>query len=271
MSQSGLYAAQVMHNRLAPKKHRFSYRIFMFWLDIDALDADAKRLTLFGLRNGNIFRFVHADHFKYKKGDARNTQHVRQKLNDWLASQGVEVMPARVMLLTHVRLFGYVFNPVSFYFCYDEQGNCTYVVTEISNTFGEMKLFLVNSKEKEGFLQEDTKYFYVSPFTEMDDRFVFRYAVPAERLQLRIDTLNSRGERYFISTLSGKRKTLSDLRLFWYICRFPLVTLQIIGAIHWHAFRLWLKKLPFHRKSDTAELQRGITNDRVALPEETQF
>ncbi len=269
MSQSALYTAQVMHNRLAPKKHRFSYRVFMFWLDIDEIEKEAGRLYLFGLRRGNVFRFVHADHFKYKKGDQRNAQSVREKLNAWLQQQGIQEMPHRVMLLTHVRLFGYVFNPVSFYFCYDEDGNCTRVVTEVSNTFGEMKLFLVNTKEKEGFLQEDTKYFYVSPFTEMDDRFVFRYAIPAERLQLRIDTLNNAGERYFISTLSGNRKTLSDFRLLWYVCRFPLITLQVMGAIHWHAFRLWLKKLPFHRKSDDATLQRGITNDRVAIPDET--
>lgn len=269
MSQSALYSAQVMHNRLAPKKHRFHYRLFMFWLDVDAIAEEAKRLTLFGLRKGNVFRFVHADHFKYKKGDARNNQTVRQKLNNWLQEQGISEAPHRVMLLTHVRLFGYVFNPVSFYFCYDIHGRCSYVITEVSNTFGEMKLFLVNAQEQDGFVQEDTKYFYVSPFTEMDDRFVFRYAVPADRLQLRIDTLNSQGERYFISTLSGSRKTLSDFRLLWYIGRFPLVTLQVIGAIHWHAFRLWLKKLPFHRKSDDAALQKGITNDRVAIPDET--
>lgn len=269
MSESALYQALVMHNRMAPKQHRFSYRIFMFWLDIDALEATAKKYRFFGLRKGNIFRFHHADHFKYPKGDARNNWTVREKLNAWLKEKEIKQLPEKVMLLTHVRLFGYVFNPVSFYFCYDREGRCIYVVTEVSNTFGEMKLFLIDAKENDAFVQEDTKYFYVSPFTEMDDRFVFRYQLPAEKLQLRIDTLNSKGERYFISTLTGKQKTLSDLRLLWYVIRFPLVTLQVIAAIHWHAFRLWLKKLPFHKKSDDAALQRGITNDPVSIPRET--
>ena len=137
--ESALYKCLVMHNRLSPKKHRFTYNVFMAWLDIDLLEATGKKLSLFSYNKSNVFSFRDTDHFKYPEGDARNVLNTRQKLNLYLQSKGITQMPSKVFLLTHVRMFGYVFNPVSFYFCYNEQGTCTFVVTEISNTFGEMK------------------------------------------------------------------------------------------------------------------------------------
>lgn len=266
MQASGLYRAQVMHHRLAPKRHRFSYTIFMFWLDLDEMQQVARKLTLFGLRKPAVFRYSDTDHIKYPRGDVRNAQDTRTKLNEWLQSNGV-ASPAKVFLLTHVRMFGYVFNPVSFYFCYDAQQELQFVVTEISNTFGEMKMFLIDKKADGAFKQEETKYFYVSPFTDMQDRFVFHYDAPGEKLHVRIDTVAHGGERYFISTLTGVYRTISDARLFYYVLRFPFVTLRVITAIHWQALLLWLKKLRWHKKSDDPELQRDIMNDRISLPE----
>ena len=260
---TALYTCQIMHNRLRPKQHRFSYRVFMFWLDIDQLEETDRRLRLFSINRRNIFSFRDEDHFKFPKGDERNAQPVRQKLNTYLAGCGIEKMPAQVMLLTHARLFGYVFNPVSFYFCYNDAGECLYVVTEISNTFGEMKLFLVDNRKGEQFEQTAVKYFYVSPFTDMDTEFEFRYKLPAERLNVQINVKDQAGDKFFISTLTGTMKKLSDGRLLAYVFRFPFVTLKVIGAIHWEAFRLWLKKIPYHKKSDNANLQKGITNPKV--------
>ncbi|MEZ5013818.1 MAG: DUF1365 domain-containing protein [Chitinophagales bacterium] len=258
--QPALYRCKVMHNRLAPKKHRFHYSIFMFWLDIDKIEETAAQTFLFNYRKRGIYRFLDSDHFKFPKGDARNAQPVRKKLNDYLHSIGVQEMPEKVFLLTHVRLFGHVFNPVSFYYCYAASGNCTGVVTEISNTFGEMKLFYHDARNKEKIEEEATKYFYVSPFTDMDTDFLFRYHLPDEKLNIRIDVRDQQGERFFISTLTGTRKTMRGSRLLWYLFRFPFITLQVIGGIHWEAFKLWLKKVPWHKKGDNPELQKGITN-----------
>lgn len=260
---SALYDCLVMHNRLAPKKHSFHYHIFMFWLDIDALANTGRKLKLFSTDRSNIFSFRHSDHFKFPKGDDRNALSVRQKLDTYLSSKGIEKSPAKVYLLTHVRMFGYVFNPVSFYFCYDITGVCSCVVTEISNTFGEMKLFLIDKQHDGGFSQNEIKYFYVSPFTDMDTEFEFRYQVPLEKLQIQINVKDGDGSRFFISTLSGKRKSLTDARLLFYVFRFPFVTLKVIGAIHWQAMKLWIKKLPFHKKKSDPELQRGITNRTI--------
>jgi hypothetical protein len=149
---------------------------------------------------------------------------------------------------------------VSFYFCFDEQGICSYVVTEISNTYGEMKLFLIDKKNAETFEQNEVKYFYVSPFTELDTEFEFRYKIPGEKLNIQINVNDQKGEKFFISTLTGNRKALTDGRLLLYVFRFPFVTLKVIGGIHWQAFKLWLKKLPHYKKKSKPELQRGVTN-----------
>ena len=257
---SALYKCQVMHNRTATKKHRFTYSIFMFWLDIDSLDETAKKFRLFGRNAFSIFNFRDTDHFKYPKADPRNNLTTREKLNLYLKENGIQNLPHAVYLLTHVRMFGYVFNPVSFYFCYDEQGACNFVITEISNTFGEMKLFLIDRKQGEKFEQTATKFFYVSPFTDMDTEFEFRYQIPGEKLNIQINVNDQKGNKFFISTLTGKRKAMTDARLLFYVFRFPFVTLKIIGGIHWEAFKLWLKKLPYHKKTEQSDLQKGVTN-----------
>jgi DUF1365 family protein len=265
-AEQGLFHCLVMHNRLAPKKHRFTYSVFMFWLDIDRLDATAAKHKLISRNRYNIFNYRDDDHFKYPAGDARNQLSTREKLDLFLLDQGISKMPARVYLLTHLRMFGYVFNPVSFYYCFDEQDVCNYVITEISNTFGEMKLFLIDRKHGEQFEQHAIKYFYVSPFTDMDTEFLFRYRVPDNKLNIQINVNDQSGRQFFISTLTGDWKKLSDGRLLGYVFRFPFVTLKVISGIHWQAFKLWLKKLPYHKKSEQAALQRDVINNKGAVP-----
>jgi len=231
----------------------------MFYLDIDEIDAAARKLPLFSRGKRNIFNFRDEDHFKFPQGDVKNKQTVRQKLNNYLASKQIAA-PARVFLLTHVRMFGHVFNPVSFYFCFDSNEVCTHVVTEISNTFGEMKLFLIDQQNGQVFEQNVIKYFYVSPFTELDTEFAFRYKIPDTKLNIQINVHDQLGKKFFISTLTGSRYALTNYRLLIYIFRFPFITLKVLGGIHWQAFLLWLKRIPYYKKKWKPELQKGITN-----------
>jgi DUF1365 family protein len=219
--QSCLYRATVMHNRLEPKKHRFHYGLFFFYLNLDTIEADLKRLPIVSRNRFNLFGFYDRDHLQT---DLKKPIPLRDSINTWLNEQGISELPATIMLLTH-----------------------------------EMKLYLLDQSHFDGklFHKRQPKYFYVSPFIEHDAEFDFRLHPPGETLNIRIDDYKE-GRRFFLSTLTGKRKPITTGRLLGFGLRFPFITLQIIGLIHWHAFRLWFKKLRFFRKAEYSELQRDV-------------
>jgi uncharacterized protein len=254
--QSCLYRATVMHNRLEPKKHRFHYGLFYFYLNLDTIEQEFKRIPVISRNRFNLFGFYDSDHVQE---DAKKPIPLREALNNWLSKQGVTDFPAHVMLLTHLRVLGYVFNPVSFYYCFDKNGEPLYVVAEVRNTFHEMKLYLLNRSDFDGkyFRKRQPKFFYVSPFIEHDAEFDFSLFVPSEKLNIRIDDY-AQNRRIFLSTLTGTKKPLTTWRLLGFGFRFPFITLQIITLIHWHALRLWFKKIRFFRKTEHADLQRDV-------------
>lgn len=254
--RSCLYKATVMHNRFEPKQHRFHYQLFFFYLNIDTLDSDFKRLPIVSRNRFNLFSFYDRDHLQ---SDLSKPIPLRESINNWLKEQGIQQPPASIMLLTHLRIFGYVFNPVSFYYCFDENEQPLYVIAEVRNTFHEMKLYLLDKSHFNGtlFHKRQPKYFYVSPFIEHDAEFDFRLHPPGETLNIRIDDYKD-GNRFFISTLTGKKKNINTQKLLGFLIRFPLLTLRIIWLIHWHAFRLWLKKIRFYKKAEHSELQRDV-------------
>ena len=249
-----------MHNRLAPKKHRFWYRVYLFYLNIDELPTLQKKLRWFGHNHFNLFNFRDKDHLQLPKENPDQSRNVRQHLTRYLEDNGINLGKGRVMLLTNLAVLGYNFNPVSFYFCEDEAGNPLCAVVEISNTFREMKMFLIGKGELEGnrFRQRAEKYFYVSPFIDLDTFFDFNLAIPNETLDIRIDDYDQGGKRFFISTLNGKRKPLTNSNLLRYFFSIPLIPLRVMGLIHWQAFLLWKKKFAFHKKDANPDLQKDI-------------
>jgi uncharacterized protein len=247
-----------MHHRLSPKVHRFHYKIFMFCIDLDEIIQLDKKLSFFSYKRFNLFNFRDSDHLQYP---GREKEEIRAKLDFFLKENGVYIGKGRVILLTHLRTLGYIFNPVSFYYCYNESNDLECAVVEVCNTFREMKLFFISKENLKDntFTQETQKYFYVSPFIDMDTTFHFILKEPTEKLNIRIDDFKD-SARFFISTLTGKRVPLIDNNLFLYMLRFPLIPLQIISLIHWQAFKLWIKRLPFHSKKAFPLLQREILN-----------
>ena len=255
---SCLYLCNIMHNRMEPKQHRFHYKVFMFYLDIDEIDTIAKKFSLISRNRFNIFNFRDSDHVQLPAQKPDTTKNVKQHITDYLQSQNVKLVNPKIFLLTNLRTLGHQFNPVSFYFVYDnEQPVCC--VAEVGNTFGEMKLFLLGKEtfHENEFAYRTKKYFYVSPFIEHDVDFDFKLALPNDKLNLRIDDYKGE-ERFFISTVTGKKKALTSLQLFWYAIRFPFITLKVIGLIHWNAMILWMKKIPYHKKGDNDNLQRDV-------------
>jgi len=258
---SCLYKALVMHNRLQPKQHRFHYKVFMFYIDLDEIAMLKKRFSLFSHNKFNFFSFMDREHLQLPIDNPNTAKTTKQHIIDYLYQNGVEYTGGRIMLLTNLNILGYNFNPVSFYFCFDEKEQPIAAVAEVSNTFREMKPYFLGKEQFKGnsFHLNTEKCFYVSPFLNHDLVFDFNLTIPAEKLNIKIDDYKE-GNRFFISTLTGTKKDLTNARLLAYSLGFPLMTLRIMFLIHWQAMLLWLKKIPYHRKAANPHLQRDVYN-----------
>ncbi len=245
---------------MAPKNHRFHYHVFMFYLDLDEIDSLGKRLKFMSRNRFNLFNFRDRDHLQLPRENPDTSKNIRQHIVDYLQSNGVDIGNGRIMVLTNLCTLGYQFNPVSFYFCYDERGKPVCSIVEVCNTFREMKPYFLSADTQTGnrFKLNTGKYFYVSPFIDMDTNFDFDLHIPGEKLQVRIDDYDKGGKRFFISTLAGDRKPLTDSTLLLYFLSFPLITIKVITLIHWQALKLLLKKIPYHKKTDDMELQKEV-------------
>jgi DUF1365 family protein len=248
---SALYECTVMHRRLSPVRHEFVYRVFLFAIDVDELPTIAAQVPLFGYNESAPYAFFDCDHFQMVPGGS-----ARANAEAYLASQGIAEKPARILLLTNTRTFGYVFNPISIWYCYRADGSPLAAIAEVGNTFGEIKPYLVPVSGKM-FASRAIKHFYVSPFSTLDQHFDFRFDQPRETLRIGIDNYEGE-ERKLISTLSGERVALTTSNLAWFTLKYPAMTLQVITSIHWHALQLWLKKTPFATKEANPELQRDL-------------
>jgi DUF1365 family protein len=267
---SCLYECQVRHARLSPRRHRFAYRIFLLGIDLDELPELPRRLRWFSLNRWNLHSVREADYLPIDEPvhngapaapRATTPESLATRVRRYLKARGVELPGGRITLVTMPRLFGYAFNPVSFYFCRDAQGELRAAIAEVTNTFHEIKPFFLGpeaSRGQRGGLQSrQPKHFYVSPFSDVDVAFEFILRDPGERLSVQIDDFVG-DERTLISTLQGERQQLTDGRLAWYTLKYPLVTLRVIALIHWHALRLWLKRVPWFAKAARPADQRGL-------------
>ncbi|WP_166664898.1 DUF1365 domain-containing protein [Pedobacter metabolipauper] len=257
---SSLYICKVMHNRLSPKKHHFWYKVYLFYIDLDEIGLLSKKLRWIGHNRFNLFNFRDKDHLQLPAKNPDPGKSTREHLTRYLLENQVVLGRGSVMLLTNLSVLGYNFNPVSFYFCQDEHGKPLCAVVEISNTFHEMKLFFIGKDELEGgrWVQRVEKYFYVSPFIDLDTLFDFNLGIPGEKLDIRIDDYDKNGQRFFLSTLTGTRKPLTNANLLRYFFSIPLIPLRVMGLIHWQAFLLWRKDFSFHKKSANHQLQKDV-------------
>lgn len=256
-----------MHHRLTPKKHSFWYNIYLFYIDLDELELLTKKLRWFSYNRFNLFNFRDKDHLQLElKAESLKLKavqpltSVKQQITAYIKSNGVEIGNGKIKLLTNLCVLGYNFNPVSFYYCFDEDDNPICAVAEINNTYHEMKMFFFGKEDltNRAFKQKAEKLFYVSPFIDLDTIFDFNLAIPNEKIDIKIDDYDKDGNRFFISTLKGTRKPLTNKSMLLYFFSIPLIPLQIMGLIHWQAFKLWIKKIKFHPKASNQELQKDV-------------
>ncbi|TDU73126.1 hypothetical protein EI77_01594 [Prosthecobacter fusiformis] len=249
---SAIYECEVMHHRLKPKVHRFSYRLFYLWLDLDELDELSNHLRFFKRNRWALFSFYDEDHI------VRDAKETKANVLQTIQEAGVDAsIIAKVKLLTFPRVMGYIFNPVCFYYCYDAQGQPVCSVAEVTNTFHEQKPYVLTRHEGDRFRLTTPKHFYVSPFFGLELNFDFKLRLPTEHLEIHVDDREG-GERVMLTSLTGHRRPLTDSALLACAFKYPLLTLRVIFLIHWHALRLWMKGLRVHRKADQPDLQRGV-------------
>jgi DUF1365 family protein len=224
----------------------------MFCLDLDEIDEVVKRIPFLSRNRFNLYSFHDHDHIAGSSGG------LRDDLRTLLDQNGILEPVGKVLLLTNLRILGYVFNPVSFFYCFDESDHPLAVVAEVNNTYGERKCYVLGSDSidaEEKFFGRRKKHFYISPFISLDSDLHLRIGMPGEALSLTIDDFIG-DEMILTAAMSGSRTRLSTARLAWLTMIYPLMTVKVIAAIHWEALRLWLKGIPFIRKRDHPDLQK---------------
>lgn len=232
-----IYRGRVMHRRHGAVGHRFVYRVFTLLLDIDAMPV----LRLFRHNRAALFSFRDTDH------GPRDGSPLRPWVERLVATVGV-APGGRIRVLCFPRILGFVFNPLTIYWCDDSAGRLAAIVYEVRNTFGGLHPYVLPVASGPGpIVQGCEKRFPVSPFIGMGARYAFRMHAPDESLSIAIAEYEG-DVRVLTAAMTGRAAPLTDRALLRAFFAYPLMTLKVIGAIHWQALRLWLKGVPLRRQ-----------------------
>jgi DUF1365 family protein len=248
----------VKHRRFRPAKNAFGYGVFTLSIPMRSRAKDKSLLTQHGLGDNQfrLFSFFDKDH---GLGDTNSLQWIEEILSE----NHIKNVDGEIWLQTFPRVLGYVFNPVSFWFCTRANGSVQAILAEVNNTFGERHCYLIHQDSGEPLQSGKTfiskKVFHVSPFCDVRGEYHFRFLFPQDSSSkqngvCRIE-LHEDASPLINTSISGLAQPLSRSALYLAFLRFPLMSLGVIGRIHWQALKLWLKGVPFHSKPKPPALE----------------
>ena len=251
MINSSIYNGSVIHKRFKPKKHFFKYRVFSLFLDLSELKELNNKLNFFSLNKFNLISFYEKDHGE------RDGSSLLEWVKNNLRRNNISTDNIKVKLLCYPRILGYVFNPLSIFFIYNNNESLISILYEVKNTFGEQHTYVFKIEGENKLIQNNcSKKFHVSPFIEMDCNYFFRILNPGDKLSVIIDQYDQQGKILFASQ-DGIRSDLTNKNLMNSYLRHPLMTFKIISAIHFEAFKLWIKGIKFVKKK--LKIKNNIT------------
>jgi uncharacterized protein len=239
---SCIYTGQVWHQRHIPILHGFRYSLFMMYLDLDELPSLFDSFSFWSLERFNLASFYRKDYADGKQVSLTKT------IRDMIQKETGKISTGPIRLLTHLRYFGIIFNPVSFYYCFDENGTrLEFIVAEITNTpWGERHSYVldcIDSQSPHAFFFQ--KNFHVSPFMPMQMIYQWNLDMPHEKLSIHMENFKE-GNKHFEASMQLTRLEINHRNLSKVIIHYPLMTIKVIWAIYWQAMKLWLKGSPFY-------------------------
>jgi DUF1365 family protein len=254
--KSCIYEGQVRHRRFSPRNHEFDYRLYMMYLDLDELPGLFDRFWLWSARHFNLAWFRRSDHM----GD--NAQPLKQSVRDKIYQHTGIRAEGPIRLLTHCRYFGFGFNPVSFYYCFDKDDtHVETIIAEVNNTpWGEQYCYVLGEadnvaaeKDNAGRMQyTPAKDFHVSPFMPMNINYDWRFNQPGDRLTVHMQNFID-DDKLFDATLDLDQRPMTSANMARVLVRYPVVTMKVVAGIYYQALRLLLKRIPIYDHPATGE------------------
>lgn len=240
---SAIFPGHVTHARFKPKTHKLAYRIYSLLLDLDELETLDRKLRFFSVDRFNLFSFHRKD-----RGNG-SIIGLRQQIETAMKAAGIAVDGGPIRLLTMPRLLGWAFNPLSVFFCHGRDMSLKAILWEVDNTFGQRHAYLIAVEAGTGaeIVQRCDKAFYVSPFMDMDLKYVFRVVPPGDRLKIVIETFDDDGAVLTARHLA-KRVELTDGALLKAFITIPFLTLKVVLGIHREALKIWLKGVRLRKR-----------------------